>query len=300
MVDSLRDALSSVVLFLPKLLAFIAILVIGYLIAKALAKIVDELLERVGFDRAVERGGVKKMLAQSELDASSIVGKIVFYALMLFVLQMAFGVFGPNPVSDLLTAVIAFLPQLFVAIIIVVIAAAIATAVRELISNTLGGLSYGKTLGTIAAVFILGLGIIAALNQIGVATTVTTPILIAVLATIGGILVVGVGGGLIKPMQHRWEGYLETLSEESAKIREEVDQAPSVADQARAAANEFRSDGDERPYETDQTHAERPHQAGYGQPDAPVIHAPTPEEGPTANLPRVQQSDPRYPPPNQP
>ena len=54
---------------------------------------------------------------------------------------------------------------------------------RELIVGTLGGLSYGKLLANLASVFILGLGVIAALNQVGIATTVTTPVLIAVLAT---------------------------------------------------------------------------------------------------------------------
>ena len=235
MAQQFSDALAAVIAFLPKLLGFIVILVIGYIVAKLLAKAVDKVLERVGFDRAVERGGVKRMLAQSKYDASSIIGKIVFYAVMLFVLQMAFGVFGPNPVSSLLASVIAFLPQLFVAIVIIVVAAAIAAAVRELISNTLGGLSYGKVLANIASIVILGLGVIAALNQIGVATTVTTPILVTVLATVGGILVVGVGGGLIKPMQSRWESYLQTMSEETDAMREQIRQAPSVGEQAREA-----------------------------------------------------------------
>ena len=59
---------------------------------------------------------------------------------MLFVLQFAFGVFGPNPVSDLLAGIIAFLPKIIVAIIIV-IAAAVAAGVKTLIQGTLGGLS---------------------------------------------------------------------------------------------------------------------------------------------------------------
>jgi hypothetical protein len=63
-------------------------------------------------------------------------------------------------------------------------------------------------LGTIVSVFIWGLGIIAALNQIGVATAVTTPVLITVLATLGGVIVVGMGGGLIRPMQQRWETWI--------------------------------------------------------------------------------------------
>jgi ABC-type polysaccharide/polyol phosphate export permease len=239
MADSFTNAVTdffrTIATFVPKLVAFLLILVIGYFIAKAIGKAVDKVLERVGFDRAVERGGIKKALDRSSFDASALVGKLIYWALMLFVLQMAFGVFGPNPISDLLTSVIAFLPKVIVAIIIVVITAAIATAVKELISTTLGGLSYGNLLAKIAAVFVVALGVIAALNQVGIATTVTMPVLIAVLATVAGILIVGVGGGLVRPMQGRWEQYLQRMSEETGRVREQVQQAPGVTEQARLA-----------------------------------------------------------------
>jgi len=234
--DSLKAGLTSVLLFVPKLLAFLAILIIGILIAKAISKVVGKILERVGFDKVVERGGIKKALAKSEYDAADIVGKIIYYALVLFVLQLAFGVFGPNPISELLTRIITFIPALVVAIIIVIIAAAIAAGVKTLIQNALGGLSYGKTLANIASIFILFLGVIAALNQIGVATTVTTPVLITILSIVGGIAIVGVGGGLIKPMQARWEQYLSKAEQEAPKIKQHAANAPSVKDQAKHAS----------------------------------------------------------------
>jgi len=216
--DGVGDMLRSILLFLPKALAFLVILLIGWLIAKAVRKVVDKILERVGFDRLVERGGVKTALAHSKYDASDIVAKLVYYAILLFTLQLAFGIWGPNPISSLITGVVAWLPRAFVAIIIVVVASAIAKAVKDLITGALGGLSYGKLLANIASVFILGLGIIAALNQIGVATTVTTPILITVLAIIGGVIIVGVGGGLIKPMQNRWDGWLNAAAQEAGNL----------------------------------------------------------------------------------
>ncbi len=216
--DGVGDMLRSVLLFLPKALAFLVILLVGWLIAKAVRKLVDKVLERVGFDRLVERGGVKTALQRSKYDASDIVAKLVYYAILLFTLQLAFGIWGPNPISDLITGVVTWLPRAFVAIIIIVVASAIAKGVKDLITASLGGLSYGKVLANIASVFILGLGIIAALNQIGVATTVTTPILITVLAIIAGVLIVGVGGGAIKPMQNRWERWLNTAEQEAGNL----------------------------------------------------------------------------------
>ena len=232
MKQALTDGLSTLAQFVPKLVAFLLILIIGLIIATLIAKAISALLEKVGFDTAVERGGIKRALEKSQFDPSDIVAKLVYYALALFVLQMAFGVFGPNPISDLLTQVITFLPSLVVAIIIIVVAAAIAAAVKTLIDGTLGGLSYGKVLSGLASAFILFLGVIAALNQVGVATTVTTPVLITLLATISGVIIIGAGGGLIKPMQHRWERYLSSAEAEAPRIREHAAAAPSVRQQA--------------------------------------------------------------------
>jgi hypothetical protein len=217
--DALNDMWRTVLQFVPRAVAFVAILIVGWLIARLVLKGVDAALERVGFDRAVERGGVGRALERSRYDASDILAKLAYYAVLLFTLQFAFGIWGPNPISDLIRGIVAWLPRAFVAIIIVVVATAIAGGVRDLITGALGGLSYGRLLANIASVFIIALGVIAALNQIGIATTVTTPLLIAVLATIAGILIVGVGGGLVKPMQRRWEGWLERAAAESQAIR---------------------------------------------------------------------------------
>jgi Mechanosensitive ion channel, conserved TM helix len=220
--EALTDMWRAVLLFVPKAIAFVAILVVGWLVARLLRRVVDRVLERIGFDRAVERGGVREALARSRYDASDLVAALVYYAVLLFTLQLAFGLWGPNPVSDLIGGIVAWLPKAAVAIIILVVAMAIASAVRDLVGNALSGLSYGRLLANLASVFIIGVGIIAALNQIGVATTVTTPILITVLATIGGILVVGVGGGMVRPMQQRWERWLGRAEQESTILRERV------------------------------------------------------------------------------
>ncbi|MEU8003780.1 hypothetical protein AB0B66_21705 [Catellatospora sp. NPDC049111] len=218
--EVLTDALRSVALFLPKALAFAAILLVGWLVARGIRLLADKGLERVRFDQLAARGGVTAALARGGVDPSDLVARLAYYAVLLFTLQLAFGIWGPNPVSDLINAVVSWLPKAFVAIVIVVVAAAIASWVRDLVTGALGGLSYGRFLATTAWAFIIGLGVIAALNQIGVATTVTMPILIAVLATVAGILIVGVGGGLVRPMQARWDTWLDRAGQESTRVAE--------------------------------------------------------------------------------
>jgi len=218
--QGIEDAWSDIASFIPKLFGFLIILIIGYFIAKLIAKAVGAILERVGFDKAVERGGVKKALDKSEYDASDIVGKIVFYALFLIVLTMAFGVFGDNPVSDMLEGVIAYLPKVLAAILIIVIASAIGAAVREMLDATLGGLSYGKALANGVGAAILVVGVFMALNQLQIAPAIVSGLFYALLAIVVGVTVIAVGGGGVGPMRTRWENALAKYDEEKPKVRQ--------------------------------------------------------------------------------
>jgi hypothetical protein len=213
--SSFQDLLTTVVHSIPKILVFLLILVIGWIVAKVLARVVDMILRRVKFDHFVERGVVGQALARSSTDATALIAKIVYYAIILIALQMAFGVWGPNPISTMLDAIVGWLPKAIVAIVIVVIASAIAKVVKDLIIATLGALSYGRFLASAASIIIIALGVIAALNQVGIAAAITQPILYTVLVTCGAILAIGVGGGLVRPMQDRWERMLTAAERET-------------------------------------------------------------------------------------
>ncbi|MBS2962653.1 hypothetical protein KGA66_06325 [Actinocrinis puniceicyclus] len=212
------DAWSAVARFIPKFVAFLVIMFIGWLIARVLARVLEVVLRKVGFERMAERGGTSRALANSKYDTTGLVCKVVYYTLLLIALQLAIGVFGTNPISVMINGVVAWLPRGLVAIAIVVVAAFIARVVRDLVGAALSALSYGHVLATIASVFVLGIGVIAALGQAGIATTITGPVLVAVLAAIVGVIVVGVGGGLVVPMRQRWERMLDTAERDARSM----------------------------------------------------------------------------------
>ena len=226
-IDALNEGVATVATILPKVLLFLVILIVGYFVAKAIAKALSAVLERVGFDKAVERGGVRKALANSKFDASDILAKLVYYAIMLFVLQLAFGIFGPNPISDLLQGLIAYLPNVFVAILIIVIAAAVAAAVKELIDAALGGSGLGKTLGFAASAAILVFGGFAALNQLQIAPAIVNGLFYAILASFVGVTIVAVGGSGISALRPYWEQSLQKVEQDGQQLQ--VD--PEVAKQ---------------------------------------------------------------------
>ncbi|MFG1991437.1 hypothetical protein ACGFJ7_15850 [Actinoplanes sp. NPDC048988] len=257
----MEDVWHPVLRSVPTALAFAAVVLIGWLVARLLRTAVTKGLARAGLDRATPFRVVPSVLC----------GKIVFYGVLLFALQLAFGLWGPNPVSDLLTAIIAWLPRAFVAIVIVVVALAIGRAAADLIVNALGALPYARALARAVSIIIATLGVIAALDEVGIATSVTRPVLIAILATIAGVIIVGVGGGLIRPMQARWEYWLTRAAAESTTIR----------DQARAYAAERQAAPTTEPAPAPAP-ATEPAAAPAAQPAAPAAQPAAPAAQPAA------------------
>lgn len=247
----IEDAWANVITFVPKLIACLLILVIGYLVVRAIGKIVNAALERVGFDRAVERGGIKKALASSKYDASDILAKVVFYALFLLVLQMAFGVFGANPVSDLLEGVISYLPKVIAAILIIVIGAAIAAVVKDLLEAALGDMEYARLIANAVSIAILVTVGFMALNQLRIAPDIVNGLFYALLAIVVGSTVLAVGGGGIKPMQERWTKALASYDEQKERVRNQEGSASDRisrrveqrTEQARAEAARHQAEG---------------------------------------------------------
>jgi hypothetical protein len=236
--DGLDDAWVTVAALVPKLIGFILILLIGFFVARLLANLADKALERVGFDRLVQRSGVGRVLGRANYDASSILGKIVFYVVILFVLQMAFGLFGPNPISGLLTAVIAYLPKVFVALVIVVVGAAIAAAVKEIVEASLGGLDYGRGLAIGASVAILVITAFAALDQLEIAPAVVMGLFYAMLAIVVGTTIVAFGGGGIPVARRYLERWTARLDGQTDAVKDEMEGAGDRVKERIAARKE--------------------------------------------------------------
>jgi hypothetical protein len=222
LTNGLGAAAVAVGLFIPKLIGFLVVLVIGWIVAKAIEGAVRGILHRTGFNRLVERGGIKQALSRSKYDASELLARIAYYATMLFVLQFAFGAFGANPVSAVLTGVIAYLPRVFAAGLIVVIGAAVAAFAREAIDAIMGGLSYGRAVAGFAAGAILFVTAFMALDELAIATSIVTGLFYASLAAVAGTIIVAAGGGGIPIMTDWWRRASNRVEAEAPAIKEQT------------------------------------------------------------------------------
>lgn len=213
--SELAETWDAVLVFVPRLIGCLGILMLGWLLARFVLRAALRLLDRFGFDQVVQRGGLGRLLARTRYRPAAVLARVTYYLILLFTVQLGFAIWGPNPVHDLVSAVVSWLPRAFVALVVVAVSVVIANAVHDLVSDSVGAVSYGRPLADVVSLLVVGLGVVAAFVQTGVATAVTGPVLVALLATVAGILVVGIGGGLVKPMQARWESWLSRLASES-------------------------------------------------------------------------------------
>ncbi len=220
--SGLQSAWQHVATIVPKLLGFFLILLIGWFIAKALSKLTNSLLERVGFDNWVERGSLKQAFARNNTDASDLVAVLVFWTVFLITLQLAFGIWGPNPISDLLHGLIAYIPRIVVAVVILVIAAAVARVLTDVLRPMLGAVEGGDWIARAAGIAVLVIGVFAALDELQIAPAIVVGLFYALLAVIVGSLIVAFGGGGIPVAREYLQRWRVRGEAKAAEIRSNV------------------------------------------------------------------------------
>ncbi len=150
---------------------------------------------------------------------------------MLLVLQLAVNVFGDSDISNAIDDMVAFIPKLVVAIVIVIITGVIANAVRDLISPAVAHLSSGDLLKKAAFVGIWLIGGFAALDQLQVATDVVDTLFETIVYSLGFIIVIQFGvGGIWAARDRFWPAVYDQFSSESLATPSPDAEAAAPAD----------------------------------------------------------------------
>jgi hypothetical protein len=196
--ESLQGALDSFFEFLPNLLGFLVILLVGYLIAKAVKALVSKGLQAVGLDRALSESDAGQYVAKVSPDArpSKLIATVVFWLIFLVVLTAAIGALEIPAVTAFMDDVLGYLPNVIAAVVIFVVAAAIAGAVGGLIDQLIGDTATGRLLRAAAPSLIMVIAVFMILNQLKIAEEVVTITYAALLGAValGMALAFGLGG----------------------------------------------------------------------------------------------------------
>lgn len=214
--DILMGVADSFTRLAPAMLAAIIIGLIGWIVAIGVKKGAPRLFRALRLDAATKRAGIKFPVADW-------IGTAMYYGVLLITAQLAFGAFGPNPVSELIEKGVLLIPRLIVAVIILIVASAAAAAVADMVGRATEHTQYQALAARAARYGVLGMGGIAALSHVGVGMAVTQPVLIAILSAVVGVVVVGVGGGLIGPARAMWERQLGRVVGDSSASGDGLD-----------------------------------------------------------------------------
>ncbi len=194
LLQPLQDALSRFFSFLPQLVGAIIILIIGYIVAKVLQAVVGRVLQGIGFDGWMEKGGIKQFFdrAQTNYTPATVIGRLVFWFVFIIALTMAADALGIPQVSAVLGQLIAFIPNIIAAILILILAALLANFVSSIVRGATGS----GLLASVAQYAIIVYAAFAALTQLGIAVQLTANTFLILLGgvALAAALAFGLGG----------------------------------------------------------------------------------------------------------
>lgn len=197
---SVANGIAILLAGIPKIIGFLIILIIGWFIATLIAKAVLALLHAIKFNELADRAGIANFVRDMGVntDSSGVLADIVKWFIRLIVLVAAFDALGLPEVATLLNRLLLWIPNLIVALVVLVIGGLLAKAVYGMVRGAAAeaGISSAPILGSLAKYAVWGFAFLVAINQIGVASTLVDTLFmgfVAALALAFG-LAFGLGG----------------------------------------------------------------------------------------------------------
>ena len=198
LIQSFRDAFTMIVSAIPRILGFIIIVAIGWLVSNWLARGVTSLLRAIHFDELMQRSGIGDFLNKmgTGTDAAGIVAGLVKWIVRIVVLLVAFDVLGLPAVSDVMRQLLLWLPNLVVAIFVLFIGGIAARALGNIVRGATAeaGFANPDTLANVVRTTVWAFAIVVAINQLGIATNLINTMFTGVVAALA--IALGLSFGL--------------------------------------------------------------------------------------------------------
>ena len=179
-ISSLQALWEGFINFMPQFVGALVIFAVGWILASAVGKLVSEVLKRAKFNQLFERGGWKEALEKAELkaDASEFIGGIFKWVLVIVFLLAAVDILGFVQFAIFLRSVLAYLPNVIVAVLIFAVTAVLVDIVEKLVKAAVGGakIGYAQMAATIVRWSMWVFAFLAILRQL-----LIVPVLIDVL-----------------------------------------------------------------------------------------------------------------------
>jgi len=196
--QAFANAVNLVLTFIPRIIGFLIILIVGLIVAYFVAKALTFLLRKVGFDRLSNRIGLSRIEQRMgiTLDPAGVLGKIVYWFILLIFLVPAADALGLPAVSNILNTLVAYLPNVFVAILVLFLGTLLATFLADIVYGTVASTKIGSPgiLAGIARWAIIGFASLIALEQLQITPALINELFGAIV--LGMALAFGLAFGL--------------------------------------------------------------------------------------------------------
>jgi hypothetical protein len=198
LLEPIRASLHQIGAFLPRVLLAIAILIVGWLLAKAVRFAIVRALRAINFNVVTEKAGIEQFLRQggTEVDTIRVLGALVYWLVLLAALMIAFNSLELAYVTELIGRIVLFVPKVIVAVVIIVFGAYFARFVSAALTAYLRNVGVGEAalLGRLALYAIMVFVVLIAIDQLGLGDIVRQTFLI-LLAVVGLALALAFGLG---------------------------------------------------------------------------------------------------------
>ena len=197
-INAFGNALSGVFSFIPRLVGFLVILFVGWLVGIAVDKALTALLRKVGFERLSNRIGMTNLERRMgmRMDSAQLLGRVAFWFIFLLFLVPATDALGLPTVSGTLTSLVDYIPNIFVAILVLFLGTLLGVFVGDIVRGTSTASKMGNPdlFGNITRWSIIGFSCLIALQQLQIAPALITVLFTAI---VGGLaLAFGLSFGL--------------------------------------------------------------------------------------------------------
>lgn len=198
LMASLTSAMSLFFAAIPRVIGFAVIIIVGWVLSALLAKGIAALLRKARFNHLAERSGFADFVGKSgaDTDSSGMIAAIAKWFVRLIVLVVAFDALGLPAVSEVLRDLLLWLPNLAVALVVLVIGGLAANAVSKLVRGATAeaDLDNPDFLAKLASAAVWAFSVVVAVNQIGVATALVNTLFMPVVGAFA--LALGLSFGL--------------------------------------------------------------------------------------------------------
>ena len=233
LMTSLAGALIMFVGAIPRLIGFALILLVGWFVAGLIGAAVNKLLDAVHFDDLAQRSGISGFMQKAgvKTPASDTMGLIVRWFVRLIALIVAFDALGLPAVSQVLQQFLLWIPNLVVALVILIIAGLIASALSNVVRGAAGqaGLGNPNLLASITSAAIWGFAVIVAVNQLGVATTLVNTLFMGLVGALALALGLAFGLGGRETAAEIVRAWYQSSREAAPKLQRAADAMPQAA-----------------------------------------------------------------------